>query len=38
MLTTTPKRNLASESNRSDAALGRLRAMRGPSRSYWARI
>ena len=33
MLTTTPKRNPASKSNRSDAALGRLRAMCRPGES-----
>ena len=34
MLTTTPKRNPASKSNRSDAVLDRLRAMRGRGESY----
>jgi hypothetical protein len=34
MLTTTPKRNPASKSNRSDAVLDRLRAMRRPGESY----
>ena len=34
MLTTTPKRNPASKSNRSDAVLDRLRAMRRPGDSY----
>jgi hypothetical protein len=34
MLTTTPKRNRPSKSNRSDAVLDRLRAMRQPGESY----
>ena len=34
MLTTTPKRNPASKSNRSDAVLDRLRCIRGPGESY----
>jgi hypothetical protein len=34
MLTTTPKRNPASKSNRSDSVLDRLRAMRRPGDSY----
>ena len=34
MLTTTPKRNAASKSNRSDAVLDRLRATRTPGESY----
>jgi hypothetical protein len=34
MLTTTPKRNRASKSNRSDAVLDRPRAMRRPRESY----
>jgi len=33
MLTTTPKRNPASMSNRSDAVLDRLRAVRRPGES-----
>ena len=34
MLTTTPKRNPASKSNRSDAVLDRPKAMCQPSESY----
>jgi hypothetical protein len=34
MLTTTPKRNPASKSYRSDAVLDRLRCMRRPGESY----
>jgi hypothetical protein len=34
MLTTTPKRNPASKSNRSDAVLNRLRCIRRPGESY----
>jgi hypothetical protein len=34
MLTTTPKRNPASKSNRSDAVLDRLRCIRSPGESY----
>ena len=34
MLTTTPKRNPASKSNRSDAVRDRLRAMRVRGESY----
>jgi hypothetical protein len=34
MLTTTPKRNPASKSNRSDAVLDRLRATRGSDEGY----
>ena len=34
MQTTTPKRNPASKSNRSDVVLNRLRRMRRPGESY----
>ena len=34
MLTTTPKRNPASKSNKSDAVVDRLRATRTPGESY----